>query len=652
MADWIWYPGDFEIHQGMLQNCVREERGMRWPAYWYMDDCLRNVRLFREYDLTEETAFRVKICGIGYVRVNDEKHRCNEAIVCGPGKTLIEIFVANPEGLPCAYADGPVIRTGPDWSADDLAGNIGAAGTSCLYRSPEQDPNRIFYQEEQIPCACRREVNGGFLYDFGRAVTGKPHFLSFPAGTKVTVCYGESETEALDVERCYYKEDNADEHTEFSRRAFRYLYIPEKEGEKITLEAVHQFIPFPKRGTFRCSDERLNRIWETAEETFRLCCGLFILDGIKRDQWIWSGDAYQSFFVSQYLFGEEELVQRTLTALRGKDPVRQHMNTIVDYSMLWIVSVRNYYEMSGNLGFLEFIYPKMISLLEYCLEQTNDLGFLYGREGDWIFVDWADLDKEGCLCAEQVLLAYSLRSVLECARALGRDASVYGKHLEKLSGNITRYFWDEEQGGFIDSYESGKRKISRQSNLWAVLFGAADEKQKDSILRNVIQNDAVAPITTPYFKYYELDALAEMGELEEVYRRILEYWGGMLDMGAVTFWEEFDPSQTGTEKYAMYGDPYGKSLCHAWAASPVYLLSRYFAGLYPTKPGYQEFGVRPEGIRILEEFSFVLPVRSGSVRISWKKPCLSIFTDMPGGKLILGEKAFPLIPGKELKLEV
>ena len=126
---------------------------------------------------------------------------------------------------------------------------------------------------------------------------------------------------------------------------------------------------------------------------------------------------------------------RCVADLRGKDPVRQHMNTIVDYSMLWIVSVRNYYEMSGNLGFLEFIYPKMISLLEYCLEQTNDLGFLYGREGDWIFVDWADLDKEGCLCAEQVLLAYSLRSVLECARALGRDASVYGKHLEKLSKN-------------------------------------------------------------------------------------------------------------------------------------------------------------------------------------------------------------------------
>lgn len=35
---WIWYPGDFEIYHGMLQNFQREERGYGWPAYWKMDD--------------------------------------------------------------------------------------------------------------------------------------------------------------------------------------------------------------------------------------------------------------------------------------------------------------------------------------------------------------------------------------------------------------------------------------------------------------------------------------------------------------------------------------------------------------------------------------------------------------------------------------
>ena len=40
---WLWYPGDFEIRHGLLQNFQREERGFDWPAYWYMDDCHRNV---------------------------------------------------------------------------------------------------------------------------------------------------------------------------------------------------------------------------------------------------------------------------------------------------------------------------------------------------------------------------------------------------------------------------------------------------------------------------------------------------------------------------------------------------------------------------------------------------------------------------------
>jgi alpha-L-rhamnosidase len=34
----------------------------------------------------------------------------------------------------------------------------------------------------------------------------------------------------------------------------------------------------------------MNRIWNISVETFTLCSGMFFLDGIKRDRWIWSGD--------------------------------------------------------------------------------------------------------------------------------------------------------------------------------------------------------------------------------------------------------------------------------------------------------------------------------------------------------------------------
>jgi len=63
---------------------------------------------------------------------------------------------------------------------------------------------------------------------------------------------------------------------------------------------------------------------------------------------------------------------------------------------------------------------------------------------------------------------------------------------------------------------------------------------------------------------------------------IREYWGGMLDRGAVTFWEEYDPEVPDDQQYDMYGDRFGKSLCHAWAASPIYLLAKYFVGLQIT----------------------------------------------------------------------
>ena len=38
---------------------------------------------------------------------------------------------------------------------------------------------------------------------------------------------------------------------------------------------------------------------------------------------------------------------------------------------------------------------------------------------------------------------------------------------------------------------------------------------------------------------------------------------------------------------------FGKSLCHAWGASPVYLLGRYFLGVVPTSPGFATYDVKP-----------------------------------------------------------
>nr|WP_247652240.1 alpha-rhamnosidase [Lactiplantibacillus pentosus] len=646
-AVWLWYPGDFEIHQGMLQNFKREERGMGWPAYWYIDDCHRNVSFKRHYELAQATQFIVYAQGTGYVDVNGTKHPLGKQIQCSAGATDIQVFVGNVQELPAIYIDGQVIKSDEGWLASNFITTL-PAGHDALFTRKDQNPNVIVYQTKTVSPVAQRAVDGGVLYDFGRAVNGT---VTVQTSSPITLCYGESETEARDVEMCYYKQENVTATTVVRKRAFRYVFVPDCQLGTVDLTAVHEYLPKDNPSQFTSDNKLINQIWQVATETLNLCSDLFFIDGIKRDRWIWAGDAYQANFINQYSFFNEDIDKRTLLALRGQDDIKQHMNTIVDYSMLWVIGVLNHYQMTGDRGFLEIVYPKLESMVQYFIKQTNDKGFIYGRDQDWIFVDWSEMDKQGTVAAEQVLLLEVYQTIMTCGAVLNKPVDRYQMKYDQLWKNLMTYFWDDEKGAFIDSYESGKRHVTRHANIFAILFDVVDADKQRSILKNVLLNDQITQITTPYFKFFEQDALCKLGERHRVYQVLLDYWGGMLDRGAVTFWEEFDPTQHGKEMYAMYGDPYGKSLCHAWGASPIYLLGRHFVGLRPTSPGYQTFEIKPE-LAEFKQLQTVLPVKNGTVTVAKKANQLSVTATRDGGTLIVNDQKLELLPNKTVTVEL
>ncbi len=118
----------------------------------------------------------------------------------------------------------------------------------------------------------------------------------------ITLCYGESDVEAMDIDYCYYKQIGMTRKMKARKRAFRYLFIPEVSTGMVQLQVFHEFLSLSKQAAFSSDSSLLNQIWSVSEETFKLCSDLFFIDGIKRDRWIWSGDAYQSFMINQYLF--------------------------------------------------------------------------------------------------------------------------------------------------------------------------------------------------------------------------------------------------------------------------------------------------------------------------------------------------------------
>jgi len=664
---WIWFPGDFEIYHIMKQNFSREERGFDWPAYWFTAGWNHNVKFKQTYHLKEKTTFTVHAKGKGHVAVTRQeeagseqvdKYPFEQTITCNPGKITVEVIVCHLEGLPSIFVCGQTIFSDETWIASNYIESDQAVGVSALFVDKEQDPMEFPYTYEQKTPSKIEYVNGGTLLDFGHTITAKTKVIFSERFQPITCCYGESRTEALDVKDCYLKQvintrDDKDfelleENTFVTRlRAFRYIFLPNVMDDSVMITAIRQYVEFGGVSQFHSSDQQLNQIWEVADRTFRTCSDIFFLDGVKRDKWVWSGDAYQSYFINRYSFFNKEIVERTILGLRGTNLMQQHLNTIIDYSLYWLISIEEYYQTFSDRRFIEGIYPKMVSLLQYCESQTNEHGFIYGKPGDWVYIDWAEFDISGPLCAEQMLLARAYQSMMSVEKALGMPNGDLQAKSEKLIANIHKYYWDEEKGGFIDSYESGKRNITKHANIFAILFNIVDEKKAAIIKKNVLLNPAINDIHTPYFKFWELEVMAQIGEYSYVLEQVKSYWGGMLAEGATTFWEYYDPNETGAEKYAMYGDKYGKSLCHAWGASPIYLVGRYLLGVQPTAPGYKSFEVAPQ-VGLFKDFSCVLPVGAGQVKVEWSKQQLTVTANVSGGVLRLANRIIPIEREQEL----
>ena len=619
-ARWLWYPGDLEKYHALKQNFSRVERGCPWPAFWKSDAYRQRVAFRRTYQLETPSSFTVfgSPGSAGYADVNGRKYPFGQRVSCEAGEIRISLHIGCIGCVPAVYVQGEAICSDVGWTVEDYCVPPVPAASNRYFTGPEQNVAEWPMLETCYEPVSAEEINGGALFSFETELTAELEVRAVSGKGALPLVYlGESKAEALDTKNCYYFCRPDPGTGRCPRQAMRYAFLPGRKPEDVSVRAHHRYVDIPVRASFRCEDEELNRIFAVAAHTFSLCCDVFFLDGVKRDKWIWSGDAYQSLFVNRYLTGDRDIEQRTLIALRGNDPVTTHINTILDYSILWILAMGEHDMTYHDEGFLRRMWPQMVSLMELLRSQRDEHGFIVGREQDWVFVDWADFDRDGPLCAEQMLLAAAYGVMSRYGSA--EEKAFYEKEKAALLDAVDRCFWDAEKRAYVDSFTSGKRHVTRHANILAVVFDLVCEERKREIARTVLFNAAVPAITTPYFRFFELDALCKMGYLKEVLAEIKSYWGGMLKLGAVTFWEEYDPGLPLEKQYAMYGDPFGKSLCHAWAASPVYLLARYFVGLQVNPASPAGYTLDPAK-GFFSRLDCVMPIKENNVTISIGAP--------------------------------
>ena len=647
MAKWIWYNGDFELYHSMKLHSRREEFGCEYPCFWSLPAPYPTVGFNKTYHSDEADTIRMVTRCKAYIMLDGRRLPSNTDLEVPAGDHTLRVTALATEGIPSIYIDSKYLKTDESWTADHLSGPAIPVGTWDAYASAEDNPN-IFpfrYQEMQVVKAVKSEE--GTVYDFGKETFGIVHVDGAAPDETLRIIYGESMEEATDPTFSLIKEIvTGASHYDLKARAFRYVCIRSDGDSKLSVSADYEYLPLEDKAYFSCNRRDVKKIWDVCAYTLHLNSREFFLDGIKRDRWCWSGDAYQSYKANNYLFFDPEITKRTIVALLGRPPYEQHINSINDYSMYLIIGALEYYFATGDEKFIRIYYPRLKALYDFIESRLNEQGYVCRRDGDWIFIDWSEMDKSGDLCAEQILFWQCRKAMAELSEIVGLDGECYRKSAEKLKRNIMRDFWREEKGAFIDCYTSGKENVTRHANIFAIMYDFVSPARARKITKMVLENDAIRHITTPYFEFFELCALCKMGKLSFAQKKIESYWGAMLKLGATSIWEEYIPERKGAEHYSMYGMKYGCSLCHAWGGGPIYLLGRYCLGVYPTSVGYKTFAVEPNrGMYKNIDGKVPLP-EGGEVVVKMDAHSCTVITNRAGGTLILKGKEYQLPVGE------
>lgn len=327
--------------------------------------------------------------------------------------------------------------------------------------------------------------------------------------------------------------------------------------------------------------EDLQQIDRASLKTLQDCMQHVFEDGPKRDRRLWIGDLRLQAKTNYYTFGNVDLVKRCMYLFAGltrddgkigaclfTEPVMQVDDTFLwDYSLFFISILWDYYTFTKDLETVEELWPTAYRQIELALTDMED-GVLRTDNPMIAFIDWREgLDRQA---AAQGVWIYCLRQASLLAELLG-DAKK--ERIDALLADALKkavdVFWDEKQGFFVSGKE---RQVSWHSQVWMVLADVLDAEKSRKLMLHLLEEQPEMGAATPYAYHHVIEALLHVGEKEKALELLRTYWGGMLKLGADTFWEAYDPKDTNA---SPYGSAQVNSFCHAWSCTPAWLFREY-----------------------------------------------------------------------------
>jgi hypothetical protein len=479
------------------------------------------------------------------------------------------------------------------------------------------------------------------VIDFGKEVTGHPvieldgalggeiidlgyaEVLQSPEGTVLAPARGTGGLVNPDRAGVHYADryicrPGKQQFQTFDKRAFRYLQVDVRNlHQPIPLGPISLVLstyPVEARGSFTCSDDLLNRIWEIGAWTVQLNMEDAYTDCPWRERGQWWGDARVQALVNYYAFGDLKLIRRGLRQIAqsqtaegwtmGVYPTDWSGAILPTFTLLWVISLLDYYMHSGDRELVRELFPAVERAIAAFARHHSEHGLLRNVP-HWPFVDWAAVETSGESASLNALYHGALRAAADLADILGdrHQSTGYRGLADDIRSGMERHLWDPEKSCYRESWKEGgwSRNISEQANSWAIVFDVAGNHRASIIESLFDHHRATISTGTPYFSFYVLQAMARAGRHEEVLAYIRSHWKVMLDWGATAWWEVWEPKG---------------SFCHGWSSGPTVVLQTEILGVTPGKPGWEEVFVAPHPGDLAWARGKV-PTPHGTISVEW-----------------------------------
>jgi alpha-L-rhamnosidase len=480
------------------------------------------------------------------------------------------------------------------------------------------------------------------VFDYGNIHVGYPEIEISGPPCVVEVWYGETlDMWRLDGVRLV---ENGSWRA-FQRRAYRFIEFRfiGLGDEPVTLTRVahhNAWYAYDERGKLETSDGQFNHMLEVSRHTLRANTSYHYEDCPIREQALWVMDMRIMARINAYLHGNHELnakcirqalaIQRDNGFIAATGPKENNMNTL-DFLFHLVGTVWEHYERTGDRELVAEAWPALRRVDAFVQTMADADGLLDSTRVPWgnLFLDWStEIERWGKTAIHNALYVIHCDHMALLGGVAGDDdASEFTARAKALRAAAHKCFFIPKQGVYRDAWRNGEPipTISQQANMAMILAAIPPGNLIAKIMEKVWESDAYPRPYGPSYYLIVCDALAKIGRHDAIEQVLRDYWGPMLDRGATTWWEVFNP---GTPEWVYPHPLLGNvptyemdwipvSCCHGWSGVPAYVIPMHFLGVDLSRMHEKRVAIDPKLPGLFEEARYDLPLAGGMLRLRY-----------------------------------